>query len=42
MNTRPTCYEIPSERVAMLIWVKATYPTTWQALWARVTKAWRS
>jgi len=41
VNTRHSCWSIPSERIAMLLWVKAQQPTTWRVLWARITKAWR-
>ncbi len=41
-GTRPACYSIPTERVLCLLWLKGTYPTGWQALWQRITKAWRS
>jgi hypothetical protein len=41
MNTRPTCYSLPSERIAMLLWLKRTQPTGWRVIWRRIARVWR-
>lgn len=41
-NTRGGCWDIPADRLLMLLWLKATYPTGWQALWLKLARAWRS
>jgi hypothetical protein len=39
MNTRPGCWEIPSERISMLYWTRGAQPATWRVLWARIVRA---
>lgn len=41
MNTRAGCWQIPSERIAFLLWAKTANPTGWRAWWATVAQAWR-
>jgi hypothetical protein len=38
-NTRPGCWEIPSERISMLYWTRGAQPATWAILWARIVRA---
>lgn len=39
-NTRPSCFAIPSSRIAALWWVRAQYPATWRSRWRRLVRTW--
>ena len=37
-NTRPACYSLPSERIALLFWAKSQ-GGDWPTLWQRIVRA---